>query len=100
ERFNEAHNNHFRCFLFGKSAAHQIEQLLLGHFRDFRFVFEGNVVIQNFIIRNCIGGGLVIQNQCITFNVGTSTVCLSSKVDDSPIANLASKTGNGLGNDG
>src|SRR5262249_46372747 len=47
ERFNEAHNDHLRCLSFGQTAAHEVEQLILGHLGYRCFMLKRNVVIHD-----------------------------------------------------
>ena len=79
ERLDEAHDDHLRRFGFGQAAAHQVEELLLGHFGDRRFVLQRDVVVHDFVVRNRIGRRLFIQNERVALDVGFGAFGIASE---------------------
>src|SRR5664280_719780 len=67
---DKAGDHHGGGLLLGETAAHQVEQLLLAHFRDRGLMSDGNIALVNFDGGIRIRTGLRVKQQRIADNVG------------------------------
>ncbi|MNI80936.1 hypothetical protein D3C73_1375070 [compost metagenome] len=62
-------------------------------------MLQHDVVIHDFIVRNCIGCGLIIENEGITLDIGFRAFSLATKGSQTTIRYFTTMFTDGLGND-
>src|SRR5699024_5544314 len=96
---HEATNDHRHRLFLLETAAHQVEELVLGDLGDGRLVAQGDVVVADVVVRVCIRPGDGVHQQGVTLNLGGGVVRIRVNLDQATVGRAATGTGHGLRDD-